>query len=144
MENGLDVFETTDTFTVELLAKFAHDCETEIVPLGAYVNGTIKTSDYPGSYYYLYQSSTNKFHRVTNTLTYRPYRSFFVWNPKQGQGAPAKLSLRIVTNDGESTEITPEQIEGWEESVYYDLQGRRVLNPTNGVYIVNGKKVVIE
>jgi hypothetical protein len=28
--------------------------------------------------------------------------------------------------------------------VYYDLQGRRVLNPTKGIYIVNGKKVVIK
>ena len=29
------------------------------------------------------------------------------------------------------------------EGVYYDLQGRRVLYPTKGVYIINGKKVVI-
>ena len=28
------------------------------------------------------------------------------------------------------------------DGVYYDLQGRRVQNPTNGIYIVNGKKVV--
>ena len=27
---------------------------------------------------------------------------------------------------------------------YYDMQGRRVENPTNGIYIVNGKKVVIK
>ena len=27
--------------------------------------------------------------------------------------------------------------------VYYDLQGRRVQNPTKGIYIVNGKKIVI-
>ena len=27
---------------------------------------------------------------------------------------------------------------------YYDLQGRRVLQPTKGMYIVNGKKVVIK
>jgi hypothetical protein len=27
--------------------------------------------------------------------------------------------------------------------VYYDLQGRRVLTPTKGLYIVNGKKIVI-
>ena len=146
MENGLDVFETTDTFTVDLLDKFAHDGETELVPLGAYVNGTIKTSDYPSSYYYLYQSSTNKFHRVTKTLTYRPYRAFFVWNPKQGQAvqAPARLSLRILERDGNTTEIDPSQIEGWEEDVYYDLQGRRVLNPTQGIYIVNGKKVIVK
>jgi hypothetical protein len=45
--------------------------------------------------------------------------------------------------DGGTTEIAPAQIEGWEEPVYYDLMGRRVLNPTSGVYIVNGKKKVL-
>ena len=28
--------------------------------------------------------------------------------------------------------------------VYYDLQGRPVANPTRGLYIVDGKKVVID
>ena len=144
MENGLDVFETIDTFTVELLAKFAHDGETELVPLGAYVNGYVDTSKYPNSCYYLYKSADNMFHQILKKLTYRPYRAFFVWNPKQGQAAPAKLRMRVVEGDGTTTEIDPSQIEGWEESVYYDLQGRRVLNPTNGVYIVNGKKVIVE
>jgi hypothetical protein len=27
---------------------------------------------------------------------------------------------------------------------YFDLQGRKVANPTKGLYIVNGKKVVIK
>ena len=27
---------------------------------------------------------------------------------------------------------------------YYDLQGRRVAQPTKGLYIVNGKKVIIK
>ncbi len=27
---------------------------------------------------------------------------------------------------------------------YYDLQGRRVVNPTKGLYIVNGNKIVIK
>ena len=27
---------------------------------------------------------------------------------------------------------------------YYDLQGRRVVKPTKGVYIVNGKKVYVK
>ena len=31
-----------------------------------------------------------------------------------------------------------------EAPVIYDLMGRRVLNPTNGVYIVNGKKVIVK
>ena len=28
--------------------------------------------------------------------------------------------------------------------VYYNLQGQRVLYPTKGLYIVNGKKVIIK
>ena len=141
----LDVFEC-DGFTVAPLAKFEHNGDTELISLGAYVNGFVETEEYfkEGSYYYSFSVSRQEFNRITKKLTYRPYRAFFVWNPKQGQAAPAKLSMRVVTNDGESTEITPEQIEGWEESVYYDLQGRRVLNPTNGVYIVNGKKVIVK
>ena len=31
-----------------------------------------------------------------------------------------------------------------ENAVYYNLQGHRVLNPTKGLYILNGKKVVIK
>ena len=146
-ESGRDIFETNTKFTVELLDKFAHDGETELISLGAYVNGYIETEKYfnEGSYYYSFSVSRQEFNRITKKLNYRPYRSFFVWNnPNQGQAAPAKLSMRVVTNDGVSTEIDPSQIEGWEESVYYDLMGRRVLNPTNGVYIVNGKKVVVE
>lgn len=33
---------------------------------------------------------------------------------------------------------------GSEDNVYYDLQGRRVLYPKKGLYIVNGKKVIIK
>jgi hypothetical protein len=28
------------------------------------------------------------------------------------------------------------------DNAVYDLQGRRVVNPTKGLYIVNGKKVI--
>ena len=28
--------------------------------------------------------------------------------------------------------------------VYYDLNGRAVENPTSGVYIINGKKVLVK
>ena len=38
--------------------------------------------------------------------------------------------------------LTPALSKG--EEVYYDLQGRRVAQPTKGLYIVNGKKVIIK
>lgn len=45
----------------------------------------------------------------------------------------------------ETTEVTVIKGENGEAGgVYYDLQGRRVENPANGIYIVNGKKVLVK
>lgn len=56
-------------------------------------------------------------------------------------GAP----LYMFFNDSETTGINA--VKGAEFKVngeYYDLQGRRVAQPTKGLYIVNGRKVVIK
>lgn len=59
-----------------------------------------------------------------------------------GNGAPVK-AIRIRT-EGETTAIDNDTMhDSSEESgLIYDLQGRRVDNPTKGMYIVNGKKVL--
>ena len=57
--------------------------------------------------------------------------------------APAK---ELIFNFEEATTNgigTVEQTAEPRTDVIYDLQGRRVKNPVNGIYIVNGKKVVI-
>jgi len=51
-------------------------------------------------------------------------------------------SLEIII-DGNVTGIKNIKV-GTENNIYYDLQGRRVLNPTKGLYIVNGKKVIMK
>ena len=60
-------------------------------------------------------------------------------------GAPAKLSLSFGDDD-ETTDI--ENVTSDEETkdndVYYNLNGQRVSNPQKGVYIHNGKKVIIK
>ena len=142
-----DVFETDEAFTVEYLDKFKPLTEPGFVALGAYVNNYIEMANFPNTgNYYLYSSDDNKLHRVTKKLTYRPYRVLFVWFPENNQetSAPAKLSMRLRGIDGSTTEIDAAQIEGMEESIFYDLMGRRVMNPTNGVYIVNGKKIIVK
>jgi hypothetical protein len=60
--------------------------------------------------------------------------------PKGSQSAPAFGYIL----DGEATGIS--QIENGELRIenVYDLQGRKVANPTKGLYIVNGKKVIIK
>jgi hypothetical protein len=58
-------------------------------------------------------------------------------------GSPA-YAREIHFYDGDATGInnlTPSLSKG--EGEYFDLQGRKVAQPTKGVYIINGKKVVI-
>ena len=59
-----------------------------------------------------------------------------------GTNLPARGVLGIG-NDG-STAIEGIDVEATEDETWYDLQGRRIQKPTKaGIYIVNGKKVII-
>jgi hypothetical protein len=54
----------------------------------------------------------------------------------------ASKSVGVRFDNGTFTDI--EEIEGEAvNEVYYDLQGRVVGNPTNGIYILNGKKIIM-
>lgn len=55
-------------------------------------------------------------------------------------GAP---SFSIIV-DGETTGIGNVKGEAITNSQYYTLDGRRVAEPTKGIYIINGKKVVVK
>lgn len=60
------------------------------------------------------------------------------------EGATPSARLTISFDD-ETTAIT--DVKGENESVkgsYYDMQGRKVANPTSGLYIVNGRKVIVK
>jgi hypothetical protein len=82
-------------------------------------------------------AEAGKFVRVVTTpVTMNPYRAYMVV-----EGADAR-ELDLVI-DGVSTGIKNMKV-GTDDNVYYDLQGRRVLYPTKGLYIVNGRKVIIK
>ena len=57
--------------------------------------------------------------------------------------ATAQKSVSIRFDEGETTDIDELEGENGEVKTVYDLQGRVVENPTSGIYIINGKKVVI-
>ena len=144
--NGYDVFKSTGEVTIVTKDKYdpkQHKPGTYHA-LGSFVNYYVETAKYPNSAFYYYSLSQEKFLKVTEKLTYRPYRAFFVVTPEVGGAsqAPARLSLCLL--DGTTTDIDASLVEGMETPVYYDLSGRRVLNPGSGVYIVNGKKVFIK
>ena len=59
--------------------------------------------------------------------------------------ATAQKSLSIRFDDGETTDIDELKGEsGKVKGICYDLSGRVVENPTSGIYIINGKKVVVK
>ncbi len=60
--------------------------------------------------------------------------------PVVPSGAPA---LDIVIGEG-TTHIDASLIDSVNDNVIYDLSGRRVANPTTGLYIMNGKKVILK
>ena len=59
-----------------------------------------------------------------------------------GGAAQARAFLGFGNGTTGIDNLTPVLSNG--EEVYYDLQGRRVAQPTKGLYIVNGKKVIIK
>ena len=70
------------------------------------------------------------------------FKSYLTVPVTVAQGAPS-LAIRF-DGDG-TTSIDNEQLTIDNESTtIYDLMGRRVENPTKGVYIVGGRKVVIK
>ena len=99
---------------------------------GVYEAGNIPAGAYFVSGNQLYQASD-----ATNTIN--PFRAYFTTT---SNNAPL-LSFVI---DGETTGIGATLIENGELRMenYFDLQGRRVMNPQKGLYIVNGKKVIIK
>jgi hypothetical protein len=64
------------------------------------------------------------------------YKSYLVLSP-----SAARLSLGF---EEVSTGIQQIESIGQQSNLWYDLQGRRVQNPRNGVYMVNGKLRIIK
>ena len=109
--------------------------------VGTYKKKDIVSDDGSSTWYYCFMADgaeAGKFVRViTNPVTMNPYRAYMV---VEGGASSRELDLVI---DGVSTGIKNMKV-GTDDNVYYDLQGRRVLYPTKGLYIVNGRKVIIK
>ena len=56
----------------------------------------------------------------------------------------AQKSLNIRFDEGETTDIDELEGEKGKVKTVYDLQGRVVENPTSGIYIIDGKKVLVK
>lgn len=78
------------------------------------------------------------FKQIGTGATIGAFRAYFT-------GLSATSSARAIFDDGDGTTAI-KSIESImnQDDVYYNLNGQRVLNPTKGLYIVNGKKVILK
>ena len=112
---------------------------SDIYFVGSYFNKVFSESGYSSYNCYGVKNSTAQFLKIgsTNNITY--FRAFLA-----DKSATARsLSLSFADEaTGISENVNMEDVFGDES--YYNLRGQRVAQPTKGLYIVNGKKVIIK
>ena len=105
---------------------------------GALVGTYIDDTSAEG-YYVLFADETHKigFYKAGSGVTIDAYRAYL----KASAG-----SRMFIGFDDETTGIDSvvKQDTKTADNVYYNLSGQRVANPSKGLYIVNGKKVIIK
>ena len=97
------------------------------------------TNPNPGKAYVLSYSQSNGvgFYKLSSTGTIGINKAYLVYDGAVG-------ARSFFTFEETATGIEMNKIGGNEgNDKVYDLQGRRVANPSNGIYIVNGKKVIM-
>ena len=139
-----------ETFSAEMVDVKKADpvCTTvsSLSFLGTYQQITGLNSTAAFVYYCFMQTGpqAGKFVKITSAVDVNPFRAYMK--------LPASESLARVLDlnfgEGGATGIgslTPNPSPIGEGNVgFYDLQGRRVLYPKKGLYILNGKKVIIK
>lgn len=87
--------------------------------------------------------SGNKFYYSTGSTTIKAFRGYFELRDVL-ESYYDEAPSRVVFDFGDVTGIQKISAQGQNDGIYYDLSGRRVEKPSKGVFIVNGKKVIIK
>ena len=132
-ENGAIIANGSITIMADINNSELNDWQM----VGSFSNRTIATENSSDCYFYDYIPEDNQLHRATKELHTKPYRAYFISDNNQ------TTQIAVRTNSGDITIIDATEVEGLTPAVYYDLSGRSIDNPQKGIYIVNGKKVIL-
>lgn len=97
-----------------------------------------------GTTLYALSKTYGDFRKLKTTGTTIPYFKAYIKLPATASQAKSVVFMFDDEVDGTTTGIEGIETQDGEENVYYNLNGMRVDNPTKGVYIKNGKKVVVK
>ena len=104
-----------------------------------YCDWSINSGSVEGTYYLVGKRSNGT---TDGALIILSSGTFDAWGNSEGYAANYSNLFRIDVADVE-TGIGEVNEEGKEVKTIYDLQGRKVENPAQGIYIIEGKKVLV-
>ena len=116
---------------------------------GGFAGTILDVTGHNQGYYYIGRANklvcSDNLRADMTELKLLPFRTYYT-SAKSGAGSNALMQFNIVFGKNENDDQTGiNAVEAVKENgAVYDLQGRRVLNPTKGLYIVNGKKVMVK
>lgn len=100
------------------------------------------TSIYSANHDNIFLGTDNKLHSPqTDGYTIKSFRAYFHVNLG---GVAGIRSCNLQFGNDDTTGIVDVERKTVDSMIVYDLQGRKVDNPKTGLYIVNGKKMVIK
>ena len=149
LEANTPVLINTEEATTYTFTRTGDAVSAAVAPkVGALVGNYAADFYAPQNSYILYYSASKPlgFYKVTkdNTNKIAPYRAYLTTGSLDA-GA-ASLSI-IFDNANDNTTGLSEKVEVNVEKLaapVFNLSGQRVMNPTKGLYIVNGKKYVVK
>lgn len=141
---GLFISGVPGVYTVPVL-EYSNDCSLNML-VGVLERTSVNSTSDDGVYYnYKYTvmsgDDTPKFYRFSDNSTLSAGKAY-LQIPSAWLKSSQTKTIAIRFDDGETTGI--DEVEHDDIDFVYDLQGRRVEKPANGIYIVNGKKVIIK
>ena len=136
---GTPIIVKTDTqgASVDVNVTTADADEVSANKLVAGDGTTSATADASTTYYYL---ASDKFHQATSG-TLQSGKAYL----KLTSSTPApELNITVADGDDISTGIDNIKANDAQNGEVYNLNGQRIAQPTKGLYIVNGKKIIIK
>ena len=105
---------------------------------GEFIGTYLANTEVPANGLFIYN---DKFYYSNGSTKMKAFRGYFRLDHVINVNNGARIGLSI---DDEATGINMVHGSGVKADSYYDLQGRKIENPKKGLYINNGKKVVVK
>lgn len=135
---GIIVKGDAGTYEIPVVANADGLGTNYLKPIGNWEQNVTASAD--GTYHYIFNESDATFSLVSETIKVEANKAYL---ETPTDITPAEGSIALEFEDEESTGISNIEVDKIEDDNYYNLQGMRVEHPSRGIYIHNGKKVII-